>query len=93
MDEAVFKAARVFADDIGQASKVGEIQTAIRSGILQKKSIIEIGNVINENQKGRLSNKDITVFDSTGIALQDLAVAEYILKISEENNIGNIVNI
>ncbi|MBV7272058.1 hypothetical protein I6U48_03890 [Clostridium sp. PL3] len=89
----MFKAARVFADDIGQASKVGEIQTAIRSGILQKKSIIEIGNVINENQKGRLSNKDITVFDSTGIALQDLAVAEYILKISEENNIGNIVNI
>lgn len=93
LDETLFKTVRVFVDDVGQASKVGEIQTAIRLGILQKESIKEVGNVINENEKGRLSNKDITVFDSTGIALQDLAVSDYILKIAEEKNIGTIVNI
>lgn len=76
-----------------QASKVGEIQTAIRLGMLQKETITEIGNVINENEKGRLSNKDITVFDSTGIALQDIAVSDYLLKIAEEKNIGTIVNL
>ena len=93
LDETLFKTARVFVDDIGQTSKVGEIQTAIRLGLLQKESITEIGTVINGNKKGRLSNQDITVFDSTGIALQDLAVADYILKIAEEKNIGTIVNL
>ncbi len=93
LDETLFETVRVFADDVNQASKVGEIQTAIRLGMLQKESITEIGNVINENEKGRLSNKDITVFDSTGIALQDLAVSDYILKIAEEKNIGTIVNL
>jgi len=93
LDESLFKTARVFVDDVAQASKVGEIQTAVRLGMLQKESIIEIGNVINESEKGRLSNKDITVFDSTGIALQDLAVSDYLLKIAEEENIGTIVNL
>lgn len=72
LDETIIKTARVFVDDIGQASMAGEIQTAVRSGILPKHSIIEIGKIINENQKGRLSNSDITVFDSTGIALQNI---------------------
>lgn len=93
LEETIFSNVRVFADDIGQASEVGEIQTALRLGILQKESINEIGNIINEREKGRLSDKDITVFDSTGIALQDLAVSEYILKIAEEKNIGNIINL
>ncbi|WP_032122527.1 ornithine cyclodeaminase family protein [Clostridium amazonitimonense] len=93
LDETLFKTARVFVDDIGQTSKVGEIQTAIRLGLLQKELITEIGTVINGDKKGRLSNQDITVFDSTGIALQDLAVADYILKIAEEKNIGTIVNL
>jgi len=93
LDETLFETVRVFVDDVGQATKVGEIQTAVRLGMLQKESIIEIGNVINGNEKGRLSNKDITVFDSTGIALQDLAVSDYLLKIAEEKNIGTIVNL
>lgn len=93
LDETLFGTVRVFADDVDQASKVGEIQTAVRLGILQKESIIEIGNVISGNETGRLSNKDITVFDSTGIALQDLAVADYLLKIAEEKNMGTIVNL
>lgn len=93
LDETLFKTARVFADDSGQAYRVGEIQTAVRSGILPIESIREIGYVINGNENGRLSNNDITVFDSTGIALQDLAVADYIIKTAEEKHIGTIVTI
>lgn len=93
LDENLFKTARIFADDADQASRVGEIQTAVRSGIVPIESIREIGYVINGNEKGRLSNSDITVFDSTGIALQDLAVADYIIKIAEEKNIGTSVTI
>ena len=93
LDETLFRTARIFADDIDQASSVGEIQTAVRSGILPIESIREIGYVINGKENGRLSNSDITVFDSTGIALQDLAVADYIIRIAEEKNIGTSVTI
>ncbi|KAF5065628.1 Delta(1)-pyrroline-2-carboxylate reductase [anaerobic digester metagenome] len=93
LDEKLFQRAKVFVDDIGQASKVGEIQTAFRVGLLQEEAITEIGAVINQNEKGRLSNQDITIFDSTGIALQDLSVADYILKIAEKKNIGTVVNL
>ncbi|MDW2800802.1 ornithine cyclodeaminase family protein [Clostridium boliviensis] len=93
LDETLFRTARIFADDIDQASSVGEIQTAVSLGILPIESIREIGYVINGNENGRLSNNDITVFDSTGIALQDLAVADYIIRTAEEKNIGTSVTI
>ena len=93
LDETLFRTARIFADDIVQASSVGELQTAVRSGIVPIESIKEIGGVINGNETGRLSNNDITIFDSTGIALQDLAVADYIIKTAKEKNIGTNVTI
>lgn len=93
IEEKLFDKAVVFVDDIEQASKVGEIQTAIKSGILNKLHLTEIGELIAGNTKGRLSNKDITVFDSTGIALQDLAVSKYLISIAEEKNLGTVVQI
>jgi len=93
LDELLFEKVRVYVDDVGQASKVGEIQTAVKLGILQNESITEIGYVINKKRKGRLSDHDITVFDSTGIALQDLALSDYLIKEAEEMKIGTIVTI
>lgn len=93
IDEKIFDTAKVFVDDIRQASSVGETQTSIKSGIIDEKRIMEIGNIINGNAKGRTSDKDITIFDSTGIALQDLAVSKYLIKKAEVLNIGTSVNI
>ena len=49
--------------------------------------------MINGTKAGRTSEDDITVFDSTGIALQDLASAAQILEIAEKNNIGVVVEL
>lgn len=93
IDEKIFEVASVYVDDITQASIVGETQSAIRAGILGKNNLTEIGQFMLGNAKGRTSDKEITIFDSTGIALQDLAVSKYIVSKAEEMNVGTIVQI
>ncbi len=93
IDEKIFERAIVFVDDIAQASTVGETQSAVRAGIIDRNQLTEIGHLILGRAKGRTSDKDITVFDSTGIALQDLAVSKYLLSKAEEMNIGTVVHL
>lgn len=90
IDESLFAIGRVFADDITQSTNVGEAETAIKKGIIKAEDIIsEIGAVITGEVKGRLTEEDITIYDSTGIALQDLITADYAIKRAEELGIGS----
>lgn len=93
IDESIFKRAIIYTDDINQAISVGETQKAFEAGIIAKTDIQEIGNLILEGRSGRTSDNNITIFDSTGIALQDLAVSKYLLEKAEELNIGTIIDI
>lgn len=68
-------AATVFTDEIAQSITIGEAQHAVAQGLIAPESIIEIGAVINGHHPGRSSPDEITLFDGTGVALQDLAVA------------------
>ena len=66
----------------------------IKKGIITKESIIgEIGDVILGKVPGRISKDDITIFDSTGIAHQDLLTANYLIKIAKEKDLGTIVEL
>ena len=86
IDEEIFKRARIFADDIDQCLKHGEAQKAYNEGIITKFDA-EIGSVILGKTRGRLNDNDITIFDSTGLFIQDLATS---LKLIEEANKSNI---
>jgi ornithine cyclodeaminase/alanine dehydrogenase len=89
IDENIFSMARVLVDDINQAANVGETEMPIKKNIITKESIIgEIGEVILGKVPGRVSKDDITIFDSTGIAYQDLLTATYIIKIAKEKGLG-----
>ncbi|MBW4848812.1 MAG: ornithine cyclodeaminase family protein [Bacillaceae bacterium] len=89
IDENILTDARIFVDDHEQSVTVGEFETAFKKGIIAKDSIIsEIGGVITNQAPGRISPEDITVFDSTGISLQDLLTASYVLEQAEEKQIG-----
>lgn len=91
IDEQLFAVARVFVDDVTQAVNVGETKVAVRKGLLAKEAIVaEIGSVILGQTPGRLSPEDITIYDSTGIALQDLITADYVLAQAEEKGIGTV---
>lgn len=89
IDENIFGAARAYVDDINQAVNVGETETSIKKGIITENDIIaEIGDVIIGKAKGRVSDDDITVYDTTGIALQDLITSKLVLDAAEEKGLG-----
>jgi alanine dehydrogenase len=66
---------RVVCDEWEQASHNGEIGRAVDAGRLRREDVAELGRVLTGEEEGRREDSDITVFDSTGLAVQDLAVA------------------
>jgi len=67
--------AHVFCDDWEQASHGGECAAAVAADVLARDDVTEIGAVLTGAAGGRRGPDDVTAFDSTGLALQDLAVA------------------
>lgn len=66
--------ARIFVDDIRQCRTDGEINVPLSEGLITEADIAgEIGEIITGKKPGRTSSSEITIFDSTGIALQDSA--------------------
>ena len=84
LDPAVFASASVFTDEVAQSVSIGEAQHAVAGGLLQAADITPIGAVINEAHPGRQSDDEITVFDGTGVGLQDLAVASAAARLAQE---------
>jgi alanine dehydrogenase len=66
---------RVFCDDWEQASHNGELVHALEAGRLERKDVTELGAVLAGDAEGRRNDDEATVFDSTGLAIQDLAIA------------------
>jgi ornithine cyclodeaminase/alanine dehydrogenase-like protein (mu-crystallin family) len=66
---------RVFCDDWEQASHNGDLVHGVEAGVLTRSDVTELGDVLIGMAEGRNSDGDITVFDSTGLAIQDLAIA------------------
>jgi alanine dehydrogenase len=83
IDPRVLSRAAVFVDDPAQAVHSGEINVPIREGLFSRESIRgTLGEVIL-GKTGRMGKDEITVFDSTGLAIQDLAIAEIAIKNAE----------
>jgi ornithine cyclodeaminase/alanine dehydrogenase-like protein (mu-crystallin family) len=66
---------RVFCDDWEQASHNGELVHAVEAGVLRREQVTELGAVLAGDAEGRRSADEATAFDSTGLAIQDLAIA------------------
>jgi alanine dehydrogenase len=66
---------RVFCDDWEQASHNGDLVHAVEAGVLGRDDVTQLGDVLVGAAEGRRSGEDVTVFDSTGLAIQDLAIA------------------
>jgi len=66
---------RVFCDDWEQASHNGDLVHAVDAGVLGRDDVNQLGDVLIGASEGRQTDSDITVFDSTGLAIQDLAIA------------------
>ncbi len=66
---------RMFCDDWEQASHGGELMQAVEAGLVRREDVAQLGDVLAGTAAGRRNEDDITIFDSTGLAIQDLAIA------------------
>jgi alanine dehydrogenase len=67
--------ATIFCDEWEQASHGGELAAAVEAGAVSRADVRELGAVLTGTSPGRESDDEITIFDSTGLAIQDLAIA------------------
>lgn len=75
VESALVAKAKVFTDEVAQSVTIGECQHAVAEGLITESQITVIGAVINGLHSGRTTDEEITLFDGTGVGLQDLAVA------------------
>ncbi len=81
--------ARIFVDDIRQCRTDGEINVPLSEGLITEADIAgEIGEVVTGRKAGRTSDDEITIFDSTGIALQDSATVPLEYQRAMEKGVG-----
>jgi alanine dehydrogenase len=81
---------RVFCDDWEQASHNGDLVHAAEAGLLSRDDVAQLGDVLIGTADGRHSERDITIFDSTGLAIQDLAIALAAMEHAEELDLPTI---
>ena len=76
VDPEVLKEAKIVIDDWAQASHSGEINVPFRQKLIRKKDIYAtLGDIVAGKKNGRKSDREITLFDSTGLAIQDISCA------------------
>ena len=80
--------ATVFTDEVAQSVSIGEAQHAVAEGLIGEADINQIGAVINGAHMGRASADEVTLFDGTGVGLQDLAVAASVVDLAIEQGIA-----
>lgn len=81
LDPMLLKRGRIFLDDWAQGVESGEANVPLRDGMIAKEEIAgELGDVLIGRLQGRTSPNDVTIFSSTGLAIQDIAVAAIILQ-------------
>ncbi|OAN76987.1 ornithine cyclodeaminase [Sulfitobacter sp. EhC04] len=78
----------VFTDEVAQSISIGEAQHAIAQGLIRESDVHQIGAVINGTHRGRTSESEITLFDGTGVGLQDLAVAASVVELAVKKGVA-----
>jgi ornithine cyclodeaminase/alanine dehydrogenase-like protein (mu-crystallin family) len=81
---------RIYADDWEQASHNGDLVHAVEAGILGRDDVHQLGDVLIGNAEGRHTDDDITIFDSTGLAIQDLAIALAAMERADEMDLPSV---
>jgi len=90
LDTSVFKRASIIAVDSKEAvlKEAGEVINAIKASVIREKDLIEIGEIINDPSKSRKHEREITIFKTVGIAIEDVVVGELIYEKAKEKSVG-----
>ena len=93
VEPALVAKARLFTDKVAQSVSIGEAQHAVAAGLVRPQDIVTLGEVLAGLKPGRQGADDITLFDGTGVALQDLAVAAMAVARALERGLGVTVQV
>jgi ornithine cyclodeaminase/alanine dehydrogenase-like protein (mu-crystallin family) len=87
VDLDALEGCELFCDEWAQASRGGELASAVSEGMVTREDVTEIGAVITGSAEGRSSAEAVTLFDSTGLAIQDLGIAAAALAALREGRV------
>ena len=93
VDPALLARAVVFTDEVAQSITIGEAQHAIAAGLIRADDITPLGDVLIGAHPGRQTAQEITLFDGTGVGLQDLAVAAMAVTRATEAGLGTKIEV
>ncbi len=94
IDPEILKRAKIIVDNWEQACHSGEINVPLRNGVISKADIwAELGEILIGMKVGRTSPEEITVFDTTGIAVQDAVTANLVYTKALQNKRGSFIEI
>ena len=89
----VFPGARVYGDAVDVATTEGKFSTAIQAGTVQASEIAgELGDVLLGRKPGRVTAEEVTIFDSDGLAVQDVICAQYVYEQARAHQLGTYVD-
>ncbi|MCS7094672.1 MAG: alanine dehydrogenase [Thaumarchaeota archaeon] len=94
LDPRILKSATIFVDDLEQAVHSGEVNVPIKHGLLRVEDIRgEIGEVVAGKKPSRIDENEVTVYDSTGLAILDLATGELVYRKAVKEGVGTWVEL
>ncbi|WP_171233270.1 iminosuccinate reductase BhcD [Ruegeria sp. HKCCA4812] len=88
VEASLLARASVLTDEVAQSVSIGEAQHAVAEGLIQESDVAQLGAVINGTDPGRISDNQITLFDGTGVGLQDLAVAASVVDLAVRKGVA-----
>jgi alanine dehydrogenase len=87
LELAALERCRLFCDEWEQASAGGELANGVGAGLVSREAVTQLGDVLTEKAEGRRTAEEITLFDSTGLAIQDLGIVQAVYEAWREGRI------
>jgi len=93
LEPALLSRSKLVADIVEQAATIGELHHSIDLGLMTKNDVYgELGEIVARRKSGRSSPDEIIIFDSTGMALQDVIVASAVYEKAVGNGLGQLID-
>jgi len=94
LDPKILNKAKIVVDNKDQSITIGELNVPYAKGLIRKEDIYaDIGEIVSGKKAGRVSHDEITVFDSSGLSIQDVAVASKVYQAAKKKRIGRLLQI
>jgi len=92
--ETIRRASVIAVDSIEQSRiEAGDLMPAIERGVIRWESVTELGRIVAGRDRGRVSDDDVTLFKSNGIALEDISTALRVYNLARERGIGESIEL